>query len=296
MACYPHRLWLFLRGSWKRRFGKGRGGRTCSFEDDCKVSFKIDAAAVRPQTSDAPASGFDSRPLPLPAPNVDARTSSQYVESLDNGVAHKELLCSSQDVLVPQAPELTFQENQETCLMRSSVEDRLPSREAGDLVRLNGCGTPAEFRGKIGIVVEAHETHCTVTLLSDDLVWGLVQLWPNNRDTELLDSRLRVGSRIILQNLRGNEAELNGKSGKIIRSKHNHPAFMKKLHGARLVVCVKLDEKLHGRASRLILEPRHLADEKVQTTSNLNQCGFVEALTNLQGIATMLSQLPSQSL
>eukprot|EP00929_Paragymnodinium_shiwhaense_P059082 TRINITY_DN29575_c0_g1_i1.p1 TRINITY_DN29575_c0_g1~~TRINITY_DN29575_c0_g1_i1.p1 ORF type:complete len:600 (-),score=106.92 TRINITY_DN29575_c0_g1_i1:391-2103(-) len=135
----------------------------------------------------------------------------------------------------------------------------------GDIVRLGMSAMP-EFRGKPAVVKQVHTTHCTVIVLEEAMRFGLGESWPSFGDITLQSSKLRIGSKVVLDGLTGKQTRrMNSLSGVVIArprdEQDGHIRFITKASAPTeplLVVLVKFDDaRLAGQASMLV-EPRHL--------------------------------------
>lgn len=138
--------------------------------------------------------------------------------------------------------------------------------EAGDIVAL-GPGAPPEFRGCRAIVTKAQETFCTVVVLDERGRFGVGECWPMMEDAQLVSRTLRLGSRVLIDGLKGAKTRrLNGSLGTVAaHPREGHPTFVRakaSQEEPHLTVCVRLDEPPTGADRSVLLEPRFLVDQE----------------------------------
>uniref|UniRef100_A0A7S1A9Y4 Uncharacterized protein n=1 Tax=Noctiluca scintillans TaxID=2966 RepID=A0A7S1A9Y4_NOCSC len=133
--------------------------------------------------------------------------------------------------------------------------------EVGDIVVL-GVGAPAEYRGSSAVVTKVAAAHCTVVVLDQNHRFGAGECWPSFDDVLIQNCRGRLGTRVIIDGLKGAKTKrLNGLRGTISEHpREGHPTFIRKAAAPlnpQLTLCVELDEPDAGE-KLVLLEPRFL--------------------------------------
>lgn len=164
---------------------------------------------------------------------------------------------------VPQPPQVV----RESVLAAEVAEPAAYVPELADLVLLDGPRVQLEFRYCPAIVTALAATHCTVTVLDAFLEAGIGECWPNNSDVSLMSSRLRLGSRVVINGLSSQRTRhLNGVYGTVCKHpRQAHPSFVCKDAvsnvSPRVIVCVRVDARAEGgKTSCFLLEPRFLSE------------------------------------
>ena len=131
----------------------------------------------------------------------------------------------------------------------------MDSPKLGDIVKLGARSLP-EHRGRPAIVTKVSESHCTVVVLDTTRRFGCGEAWPGFTDIELMDTFLRVGSRVVVQGMASaKRASMNGRAGSIVaHPREGHPSFLCKPSRPDpvLTVCVNLGGTL------VLVEPCYL--------------------------------------
>jgi len=134
-------------------------------------------------------------------------------------------------------------------LNREPEPNRGEAFQVGDIVALRkSCGVPCEFHGKIAIINDTKQAHCTVFLLSEACTHGVAELWPTYVDLEPISTLTRIGSRVLCSGIpQGPGAYLNGLMATVQEHpKDGHPQWpdmrnQQESGGGRLFVFVVPD-------------------------------------------------------
>lgn len=169
--------------------------------------------------------------------------------------------------------------------------------QAGDLVRLIHGGGIEKYRGCCAIVKQVAEAHCTVAILDEARRFGIGECWPGLDDVIIERRVLRVGTRIVIDGMKGTRRKhYNGLTG-VIREhpRQGHPVELNTPAAPDhplITVCIVFDDPdLAGERSALI-EPRFLTayDEAASIAARCLQ----ETVTLLTSKATHMkdSKIP----
>lgn len=119
--------------------------------------------------------------------------------------------------------------------------------QLGDIVKL----TTGEYRGRTAMITELFEQHCTVVVLEENR-FVASQQWPFLRDLELLDTKCRLGTRVVLHGFAedGPRANNNGRRGTVREepSRKVHPSLVVEgTNGPKKVAVVVRLDRLPGQ-------------------------------------------------
>lgn len=132
----------------------------------------------------------------------------------------------------------------------------------GDIVQL-GSAAPPECIGRLAVVTNVAEAHCTAVTLDSSQQFGEAECWPYFKDIIIERRTLRLGSRVVIHGLQSSKTcRFNGFTGCIVaHPREGHPAFISKPSAADrqlLAVTVKFDDTARAGLKSLIVEPRFL--------------------------------------
>merc|ERR1712187_996319 len=149
-----------------------------------------------------------------------------------------------------------------------------PDVEPGDIIRFL---KDPEFFHHFGVVTKVAKSNssCTAIVLERNKRFGVEERWPNLKDVYIENTKLRLGTHIIVNGLKNAQYQhFNGLAGRIVNHpREGHPAFVRKPKGPEkflLTVLVQFDDQVAAGKPSVILEPRFLqAYDKENTVGQL---------------------------